>query len=450
MGHTLTSGFMDVSERLMPEDFGIAAGERRVPWVTSEEHFKGIGYEPYRQQRQFHGAGERFKIIAGAKRIGKSLMAAREVQALILSPMTHGWIVGVTYRRAVKEFEYILQDLTRTLRLGTLEKNFNVRGGYMNITFPWDSKVEVRSAKDENDLEAEALDWAIVAEPAQHKESTAELIRERVAEKRGVIIYPGTPPVARHWMKKRFDWGQDPGKEDYYSIQIPATETPYPGLDEVRKLEAELSPLRYRRDCLAEFVATDDIVYSTFEYPVHVDDLEYNRDLPLYWAFDFGWSHPWVCLWVQVDRGAERVYVLREYYQRRMTDSDNIDAVLDIHRDLGWSRTVLNVADPRSPGARAELEAHGVEITGMAGSQKGDEDRGTELIRQKLTIPTGVTPGLVVDRSCENLIDEFTLHDVDSRTGRQRDADNDGLDALRYLILELFDEGSDDVGIAWA
>jgi phage terminase large subunit len=447
---TLTSGFMDVSERLMPEDFGIVTGERRVPWVTSEEHFRAIGYEPYRQQREFHAAKERFKVVAGAKRIGKSFMGAREVESLIVSPMTHGWVVGVTYRRAVKEFEYILQDLTRTLRLGTLEKNFNVRGGYMNITFPWDSKVEVRSAKDENDLEAEALDWVIIAEPAQHRESTFELLRERVAEKKGVMILPGTPPVARHWMKKRFDWGQDPGREDYYSIQIPATETPYPGLDEVRKLKAELSPLRYRRDCLAEFVATDDILYSTFEYPVHVDDLEYNRDLPLYWAFDFGWSHPWVCLWVQVDRGAERVYVLREYYQRRMTDSDNIDAVREIHRDLGWSRTLLNVADPRSPGARAELENHGVEITGMAGSQRGDVDRRTELVRQKLAIPTGTTPGLVVDRSCENLIDEFTLHDVDPKTGKERDADNDGLDALGYLMLELFDEGSDDVGIAWA
>lgn len=437
------------SERLMPEDFGIVTGERRVPWVPSSEHFKAIGYEPYRQQREFHGATERFKVVAGAKRIGKSFMGAREVEALIVSPMTHGWVVGVTYRRAVKEFEYILQDLTRTLRLGTLEKNFNVRGGYMNITFPWDSKVEVRSAKDENDLEAEALDWVIMAEPAQHKESTFELLRERVAEKKGVMIMPGTPPVARHWMKKRFDWGQDPGKEDYYSIQIPATETPYPGLDEIRKLESELSPLRYRRDCLAEFVATDDIVYSTFEYPVHVDDLEYSPDLPLYWAFDFGWSHPWVCLWVQVDRGAERVYVLREYYQHRMTDSDNIDAVREIHRELGWERTVLNVADPRSPGARAELEAHGVEITGMAGSQRGDVDRRTELVRQKLAIRTGTTPDLVVNRSCDNLIDEFTLHDNDPRTGKERDADNDGLDALGYLMLELFDEGSEDAGLTW-
>jgi hypothetical protein len=431
-----------------PEDFGVLPGRRRDLWVDPMAFYRQvIGYEPYEQQRTFHKNRARIKTVAGAKRIGKSLMAAREVEPIILSPETHGWFVGVTYKRGVKEFEYVWNDLVRGLKLGTHEKNFNVRGGYMNVRFCNGSVAEVRSAKDEADLEAEPLDWVVLCEPAQHKESTFELLRERVAERRGVMILPGTPPPSRHWLKKIFDRGLNPSWPDYWSIQIPATETPYPGLDEVAKLERELSPRRYRRDVLAEFVGTDDNVYPTFEYPRHVDDLDYSPDLPLFWAFDFGHGHPWVCLWVQVDLSVPRFYVLREYYQTQMGDRQNILAVKKAHKELGWKRTDFNSGDPRAPAAHRELENNGVAVQGAESLTEGSKDRGIEKVEQLLEDADDGRPGLIIDRSCENFIDEFSLYHR-GPDGKVVNRDDDGCDAFRYGVMEVLPDRAEP-SISW-
>jgi len=454
MGATQTVD-MDRAPRL--DDFGIVSGLRTRPWATSEQTFRAVGYEPYRQQRQFHHVGEyaprswedvpRIRVVAGAKRIGKSFMGARDVLPLVMTPETRGWVVGVTYKRAIKEFEYIHHDTTKTLGLGTLEDNFNVRGGYMFLRFGHNSTVEVRSAKDEHDLEAEACDWIILAEPAQHKESTFELCRERLSEKRGTLLLVGTPPPDRHWLKKIFDRGQNPEWEDYWSIQVPATETPYPGLDEVEKLRRELSPRRFRRDVLAEFVATERNVYPTFEYARHVDDLEYDPRLPLYLTFDFGQGHPWVCLWVQVDQSSRHVFVLREYYQTRTSDKQNIEAVVKIHDGLGWGDREFDAGDPRGAAARAELENHGFFLRGDESLRDGSKDRGIEKISQLLEGEEG-RPRLTVGRSCDNLIDEFSLyHRADN--GKIVNLDDDGLDALRYLVMELWPDESGEAGLRW-
>jgi len=456
MTHAHAHADIDRPARL--DDFGIVSGMRTRPWATAEDTFRAVGYEPYRQQRQFHHVREfappswenvpRIRVVAGAKRIGKSFMGARDVLPLVATPETRGWIVGVTYKRAIKEFEYIHHDTTQTLGFGTLEDNFNVRGGYMFLRFAHNATAEVRSAKDEHDLEAEACDWIILAEPAQHKESTFELCRERLSEKRGTLLLVGTPPPDRHWLKKIFDRGQDPSWEDYWSIQIPATETPYPGLDEVAKLERELSPRRLRRDVLAEFIATEKNIYPTFEYVRHVDDLEYDPRLPLFWTFDFGAGHPWVCLWVQVDLAARHVYVLREYYQTRTSDRDNILAVKREHKATGWKRTEWNAGDPRAASARLELEAHGVELMGDESLRDGSKDRGIEKVQQLLDGEDG-RPLLTISRSCENLIDECSLYHRDDN-GKIVNRDDDGLDALRYLVMELWpDEDGSEAGLRW-
>lgn len=443
-------GLASIGERVTLEDFGIVPNRRRDLWVDPMAFFERlVGYYPYPQQRAFHEDRHRIKILAGGKRIGKSLMASREIEPILMTPETHVWIVGATYRRAVKEFEYIWDDLIRSLHFGTREKNFNVRGGYMNIRFAWNAVVEVRSAKDPNELEAEPLDGVILAEPAQLPEYVFELSRERVAERRGVMILNGTPPLARHWLKARYDRGFDPDWPDYASFHIPATEAPYPGLDEVAKLKRELSDLRFRRDVLAEFVATEEIVYADFEYPVHVDDVEYDKNLPLYRAFDPGYKSPCVCLWVQVDEGKGRVYVIDEYYEQFRSESENIEAILEQHDEAGYDKPTDNTCDPHMASFRHELDARGVELDSMAGSQKGDVERGIELVRQALKLLPDGGPGLIVDRGCNHTIDEFTLYHYADTTGEKIAKEDDHcMDALRYLMLHLFDE--DEPEISWA
>jgi hypothetical protein len=459
------------------ESLGVVHGERRWPFVDPFKWFARIGYEPYEQQRAFHlgydPAGPvpevlpRFKVMVAGKRVGKSYAGARELEPLILTPETVTWIIGVQYSRAEKEFGYIWDDLFRKggINRKSCTAHRNVRGGNMEIRTPWESVVRVISAKDPDNIESEACDQILIAEPAQHPVSTFELARERVMDKRGTIIIPGTPSVERHWLKSKFDRGQDPGRDDWFSIRVSAEETPYPGVEEVQRLREDISEFRYRRDVLAEFAAAEEMVYPMWEEGRHVREFDYDPELPLYTCHDFGFSDPWVTLWVQIDESQERVLVLDEYYETHRTDAVAVQEVLRQYSRTAWGQGRVqedatgtlhlregsgadddpdsgieeSYPDPRGASARAELAKAGFTrcridgVTRWEGhGREGSISRGCELVRQWLE-----TDRLWVHPRCDHTRDEFSIYH-NARNGKPADEDNHTMDPIRYLMLNRF------------
>lgn len=434
------------------ERMGVRSGERRWPFVDPFKWYGRIGYEPYAQQEAFHRSMARFKVMVAGKRVGKSFSGARELEPLIMTPETVTWIIGVQYSRAEKEFLYIWDDLFKRggIKRSSCTAHRNIRGGNMEIRTPWDAVVKVISAKDPDNIESEACDQILIAEPAQHPVSTWELARERVLDKRGTIIIPGTPSVERHWLKKMYDRGQDPGEEDWFSIRVSAEETPYPGREEVLGLKDDISEFRYRRDVLAQFAADQEMVYPMFEVARHVRPFEYDPNLPLYTCHDFGFQDPWVTLWVQVDESQERVRVLDEYYETHKTDAQAVREVIAQHKRMGWgvregaeegkdTRGIEeSYPDPRGASAREELARAGFTcridgVTRWEGHGKeGSINRGVELVRQWLE-----TDRLEVHPRCEHTIDEFSTYH-NAKNGKPADEDNHTMDPIRYLMLNRF------------
>ncbi len=452
------------------ESLGVVHGERRWPFVDPLKWYERIGYEPYAQQEAFHLSPARFKVMVAGKRVGKSFSGARELEPLIMTPETVTWIIGVQYSRAEKEFLYIWEDLFRRggINRRACTAHRNTRGGNMEIRTPWNSVTKVVSAKDPDNIESEACDQILIAEPAQHPKSTWELARERVMDKRGTVIIPGTPSQERHWLKEMFDRGQDPGREDWFSIRISAEETPYPGREEVLRLKDDISEFRYRRDVLALFAADSEMVYPMYEEARHVHEFAYDPELPLYTCHDFGFTDPWVCLWVQIDESQERVLVLDEYYETHKTDAVATQEVLRQFSRAPWGRghvsegaggklhlassedavggIVESYPDPRGASARKELADAGfsLQIRGVTRweghGREGSINRGVELVRQWLE-----TGRLWVHPRCDHTRDEFSTYH-NARNGKPADEDNHAMDPLRYLMLNRFARPEPGVG----
>lgn len=428
--------------------YGIVPGERRTPWYTRDSWFRSVDYRPYAQQAAFHASQKRFRIYMAGKRTGKSMSASKDVENLIMTPGTVGWFVGVTYERAEKEFLYTWDDIVRGRSASGKKYKMhrrarNTRGGDMMYHTSWDSVVKCISAKDPENIESEALDWFVLCEPAQHKEESWELLRSRVSEKRGIGIFSGTPPPANHWLKRLFDLGQNPDDPEFESWRVSAEACPFPGYDECMAMKRVLSDYRYRRDVLAEFVATDELIYPTFDYPVHMDRVPYRKGQPLYLGIDVGFSNPYVCLWAQTDGDSLRI--VDEYYERRRTEAENADAVVAQHKERfgdDMSNIVFAYPDPHSPSAIKELKNRGIPCTIAGGC---DVPGGIELVRQFLEHPAGSQPRLVADYRCEQYANEMTLYH--NKKGKDEPAKEDDHcpDALRYMVLNLF--GKAELGI---
>ena len=84
----------------------------------------------------------------------------------------------------------------------------------------------------------------------------------------------------------------------------------------------------FEAEMLCRRPSLENVVFAEFDPAIHVRPCDYNPNLPLYRALDFGFINPFVCLWLQVDSDGI-IRVIDEYVRSRAT--------IDVHaaRDKG-------------------------------------------------------------------------------------------------------------------
>src|SRR5690348_15305866 len=181
--------------------------------IDRNQFFRQIGYQPHREQLLFHNSKARFRIPVCGRRFGKSKMAGSDLEPHLFLPNKMDWIIGPTYDLGEKEFRVVWDDLIIGLRMGqdkSIKKAYNKKQGNMYIEFPWQTRLEVRSADHPENLVGEALDRAIMSEAAKHKMETWErFVRPALADKRGQADFP-TTPEGFNWLHNLWQLGRDP------------------------------------------------------------------------------------------------------------------------------------------------------------------------------------------------------------------------------------------------
>lgn len=447
-------------------------GIEKLYKVDKWKYFDLIGYKPHPRQRLFHESGARFKVPVCGRRFGKTAMGAREVEPVLMTPNQRVWIVGPTYDLGEKEFRIIWNDMIIKLGLGketTVKRSYARKSGDLSIEFPWNTKLEVRSAERPENLVGEGLDYVIMSEAAKHQSETWErFIRPALTDRRGKATF-STTPEGQNWIYHLWKMGRDPNEPEFESWQFPSWDNPYvyPGGREDREilLTERTTPQEiFKQEYAADFTSFAGKVYTEWDEGVHVKDVEFNPAWPNYIAFDWGFAAPMAAIEFQVDP-FQRVRVWREHYKSRMRLRDYLNELknrpqpdgyrLDLcFGDAADPEAVITVsedfhpcyADPRSKSGSAE------------GSYESGKREGIELVQGFLKQQeTGeydewgtpqYEPWLVVDHSCKNLINEFNNYRIadapkgkDPREDTYR-RDDHALDALRYGLMHVFKLGA--------
>jgi len=187
----------------------------------------------------------------------------------------------------------------------------------------------------------------------------------------------------------------------------------------------------------------ENVVFDEFDPTIHVRPVDYNPELPLYRALDFGFVNPFVCLWIQVD-GDGVVRVIDEYIRSRAT--------IDIHAEeikgrtpCGEDSVMATYCDPAGTGANdvtgtsavRELRSFGIRTR----YRRSLIVEGIELIRRAVRAGDGKS-SLVISPKCSRLIEAMQCyHYPENPTGRAMELPvKDGLydhpiDALRYFFV---------------
>jgi hypothetical protein len=185
-----------------------------------------------------------------------------------------------------------------------------------------------------------------------------------------------------------------------------------------------------------------NVVFDEFDPAVHVGAVDYDPNLPLYRALDFGFVNPFVCLWIQVDDdGVARV--IDEYVRARVT-IDVHAAEITKRTPGGEERVAATFCDPAGAGANDVTGTSAVRELRQAGIptryRRSSIIEGIELIRRAIRSGDGRS-SLVISPRCPRLIEAMQCyHYPDSPAGPTAEIPlKDGIydhpiDALRYFF----------------
>lgn len=433
--------------------------------------FQELGYEPHPKQTLYHKSKARFRIACCGRRFGKSTMAAFDLGPELFLPKRRYWIVGPTYDLGEKEFRVLWDALVIKMGLGKdrrLKKAYNKRSGEMYLEFPWQTRVEVRSADHPEFLVGESLHGIIVSEAAKQKRDTWErYIRAALADYRGWATFP-TTPEGFNWLYSLWQLGHNPEYPDYESWRFPSWDNHYvyPGGrndDEVKLIEKTTSPEWFLQEIGADFASFVGKIYSEFDESVHVTNVQYQPGLKSYMAIDWGFVNPLGAVWFQTD-GEDNIYIWREHYLSYKRLAEHIQIWQAMEQPKGFKLDLI-FGDAEDPEAVAQMNyEYGVPCVAMPEAKKNWR-QGIECVKKFLKLyQIGESdefgtplekPKLFIDHSCTNLIYEFNNYrapetrsdePANEQPGRKRPVvakqDDHLLDALRYGLMHIYECGA--------
>ncbi len=189
----------------------------------------------------------------------------------------------------------------------------------------------------------------------------------------------------------------------------------------------------------------ENAVFAEFDPDVHVGPVVYDPTLPLYRAMDFGFTNPFVCLWIQVD--GDVVRVIDEYVQRRMRIAEHA-VVLKARTPCAESQVAGTFGDPAGAGHDGVSGSSEIKELARAGIRvKHQHSRileGIEKIRAHLRAGDG-SHRLVIDPGCKHLIEAMQCYHypetgavVQSELPKKDGIHDHPIDALRYFFVNAF------------
>ncbi len=179
-------------------------------------------------------------------------------------------------------------------------------------------------------------------------------------------------------------------------------------------------------------------VYKEWRWDIHVvkseDEFEIPADWMKYRGIDFGYSDPYVCLWIAQDHD-KRWYVYDEYYETQQLH-DHHAKMIKMRPWPSTDPTCRETYSDHDAQERAELMVRG--ITTMLANKS--IHKGIDVVRRAMMVKGDKRPSLYVFERCKHLIDEIPayrwMEGTDKRNPNQLpyDVDNHCLDALRMVL----------------
>ena len=374
--------------------------------------YEKIGFSPTKLQKDILSSRKRFVLVAGGEQAGKSMVASKYLVARLFENDEPGlfWLVAADYERTRAEFEYLVEDFGS---MGLL-KEASKRVDPGRIILADGTRIETKSAKDPRTLAMRAPNGIIGCEASQLDLETFHRLRGRCAPKRGWLFLSGTFEGSLGWYPQMFQSWQSSSSSDEVSFSLPSysNEHLYPGGredPEILALETVSSDDFFLERIEGIPSPPQGMVFTEIRPDIHIQNVEYEPDIPVHIWIDPGYAEAYACEIVQVVN--DQIRVIDEIYERDLIT----DEIIEIAQSKIWWKDarfgVIDVAGYQHQAMAAPAEVW-MEKTGIYfDSQKIRINDGTERLKAFLkTDPVEQRePRIVFNPKCEGILSEFGI-----------------------------------------
>lgn len=269
-----------------------------------------------------------------------------------------------------------------------------------------------------------------------------EEIQARLLIHSGGISWSLTPVVGQPYLEQIIETGENKDSNghllnEFFYINLNWNRKSQGGYIEDERVDQmidqwseETKVVRVEGHCASYFGA----VYKDFSRGIHVvDPFKIPKDWRRYRGIDFGFTHPFCCLWVARSPDDDFV-VYREYYQKQRVTADHAKEINRLSKDEEYECTI---ADPENAEGRKILKDNGIRTK----TAKKDLQPGIEKVQSKLKVKKNGKPGLTVFRDCTNTIREFMVYSYPKNPTATKDKpepkNDHAMDVIRYILYTL-------------
>lgn len=277
-------------------------------------------------------------------------------------------------------------------------------------------------------------------------EDWAELYEEllgRLSDPRGPgkMVLAANPGPTDHWVYRRFIDPENAGRYPQTRYVHCTLYDNRENLDE-RYFQSRIrtekqNPEYYKRMVLGEWGSFGSKRFKMWDRTKHVCD---PFKIPGWWevleGIDFGYSHPFVTLWVAIDE-MERYVVFGEHWEKERPASYHARKILSLREQMNVSPSVT-WADPSIFAGRNGMSSPAYELMdyGVYPSP-ADNDRlgGWNRIEEMLLNEIDGVPQLRVFSTCKHLIKEIPNLRFKENSDDVEKRNDHASDALRYVVM---------------
>jgi len=229
-------------------------------------------------------------------------------------------------------------------------------------------------------------------------------------------------PKGFNWVYEIFV--EDPIEDSFILYNIPTESNIYLSKDYINSLRQQYKGQFALQELEGRFVKFEGLVYPSFDVKKHVvDKIPRSFDLVLY-GVDWGFRNP-ACI-LALGLVNDEVYVLQEFYSPKTTDDELIEVAKQMQQRWGVGRFYC---DPTEPAAIEKFRRAGLNAVKANNEIVPGIRAVTSLIE---------SDKLFINRSCQNLINEFQMYRYDDNDKEVPLKVNDhAMDALRYAVISL-------------